>query len=494
MPVNQRGATAVFVAAALFALMGIAAIAVDYSAALNERRQDVGAADMAALAGAVELATTGAINPFQAVVDEVKAVADINTTNPITIADWNACSDPDALAVPSTAPSLGVVSGTPCISFSADFSRVRVQLPPQVTETTFGRVMGVDQIETSAAAEASIRGSLGSSGGFPAGALSGTPAGSEFCLKASTPGQNNCDAFSTGNFADFAPYFYTDVNPGPGNSTCVAGLAPDPLAWAMANGIDHRLGRTDVIRPVGTRVNGALCPGTAGPILPFQVDAGGGYSNQDITKGLITGDNTFFGGYSGRLDRGPFQDAAAIIFNKTIDNRPLWTFIRPGSDIHPDCQTARALPANPGYTTKAQWDAAKDMMSDCLAAETGELFTSEIARSARMTTIPVFHQATRNPSNACCYDIEGGLPIFIQSLWTTQAPPLSCSGQVVIDPVAGICRHDAGMQGAINAPPGASRIESASAFVLRPSHLPGNLAQELGGGSGAVFVTIELVR
>ena len=69
---NERGATAVFVAAALVALMGIAAIAVDYSAAFNERRQDVGAADTAALGGILEAAITSASNPLQAAVDEAK--------------------------------------------------------------------------------------------------------------------------------------------------------------------------------------------------------------------------------------------------------------------------------------------------------------------------------------------------------------------------------------------------------------------------------------
>lgn len=490
---RERGATAVFVAAAMIALMGIAAIAIDYSAALNERRQDVGAADTAVLAGAVELGTTGALNPFQAVVDEIKAVADTNTPNPITLANWNACTDAEALAIPSTAAALGVTDGTACISFSADFSRVRVQLPPQATPTSFGRVVGIDQIVTAAAAEAKLKGSLGPTGGFPAGALSGTPPGSEFCMKASTPGQNNCDAFSTGNFADFAPYFYTDVDPGAASTVCVSGLAPAPLAWTMANGIDHRLGRTDVIRPPGTRVNGDSCPGTAGPMFPYQVDSGGGYSNQDITQGLVTG-GSYAGGFSGRLNRGPYRDGTATIFGVNIDNYPLWAFIRPGGGLHADCVAARALPVHPGYTTPAEWDAAKDLMADCLSNETGLLFSPQIINSARITTIPLFHQAAPLPSNACCYDIKGGLPVFVESLWTTQSPPLACTGQILIDPVAGICRHDAGMPGSISAPPGARRVESASAFVLRASHLPGNVAQDLGGGSGSVFVNVELAR
>ncbi|MDH4118665.1 MAG: Tad domain-containing protein [Acidimicrobiia bacterium] len=489
----QRGASAVLIAGAMLAIMGIASIAIDYSAAVNERRQDVGSADTAALAGAVELATTGALNPFQATVDEIKAVANANVAHNITNAEWASCADPEALAVVSTAGSLGVTNGSPCISFSADFTKVRVRIPDQDTETTFGRALGRDTITTFAAAEASLGPSFGSSGGFPAGAFSGTAAGSQFCIKSATPGSSDCDTSSTGNFADFQPYFYTNLSPGGIDTTCVSGLAPAPLARAMADGIDHRLGRTDVIRPVGTRVNGASCPGTPGPHLPYQVNSGSGYSNNDITEGLITG-GSYDGAYNGRLDRGPYQDAAAIIFGRTIDNRPLWAFIRSGSGLAASCVSARSLPVNPTYTTAAQWDTAKNLMASCLHDETGELFTSTIANSARMTTVPVFHQTGPLGSNACCYDIKGGLPVFIESLWVPSTAPITCSGQIVIDAGSGTCRHDAGMQGTIGGPPGTSRIHAASAFVLRPSHLPGDLAQELGGGNGAVFVKVELTR
>jgi hypothetical protein len=227
-------------------------------------------------------------------------------------------------------------------------------------------------------------------------------------------------------------------------------------------------------------------------VLPYQVDAGGGYSSADITQGLVTG-GSYAGGFVGRLNKGPYQDAGITIFGETIDNRPLWSFIDPGVTTSA-CATARGFPESPTWATKAAWDNAKAVMSSCLSSHTGVLFIADVANSMRLTTIPLFHQTVPNPSNACCYDIKGGLPIFIESMWTTQAPPLTCTGQVVIDAVAGICRHDPGMDGSISAPPGASRLESASAFVLKPGHLPGNLAQDLGGGNGAVFLRIELTR
>jgi hypothetical protein len=490
---DQRGASAVLIAASLLMIMGVAAIAIDYSAALSDRRQDVSAADTSALAGALELGLMGAANPLQGVVDEAKSVADANTSDPITQADWNACTDDEALAVLSTDPSLGVTDGSPCISFSADFTDIRVQLPTQLTETSFGRVLGVDEIPTAAAAEARLIRTLGSSGSFPTGALAGTDAGEEFCVKASTPAPaSNCDSFSSGNFADFNPYFYTDI-PGPANPTCSSGSNPNELAWVIANGIDHTLARTDSIRPAGTRLNGDDCPGTPGPSYPYQVDTGAGYSNLDITNGLISGSSSYSGGYAGRLDRGPYQDAAADIFGKTIDNRPLWDFIDdgiPAGSLYGDCVTVRAYPRHPGWTTAAEWNNAKALMASCLENESGVLFDSGLLTSARFTTIPLFHQASTIGNNSCCYDIAATLPIFIESIWTSDS--LTCTGEIALVAATSSCRHDAGMQGSISGPPGSSRIESASAFVIAAHHFPEDIAQDLGGG--AAFVRVELTR
>ncbi len=240
---NERGATAVFVAAALVALMGIAAIAVDYSAALNERRQDVGAADTAALGGILEAAITSAANPLQVAVDEAKDIAQANTPGTITLADWSSCTDPDALTYPSDLGLLGVTNGTPCISFSDDFMTMRVLLPDQETETSFGRVVGVDEISTTAAAEATIGTSFGGGGGsFPAAVFGGSTIGLEFCIKTGTSGKDTCGDPTTGDFGNFQPYFYSEVSPGGVTSECVSGNQPQPLARSMADGLDHPLG------------------------------------------------------------------------------------------------------------------------------------------------------------------------------------------------------------------------------------------------------------
>jgi Flp pilus assembly protein TadG len=55
---REKGATALLVASSLIMLIGFAAVAVDLSAGFNERRQGQTAADLGALAGAVEYVTS----------------------------------------------------------------------------------------------------------------------------------------------------------------------------------------------------------------------------------------------------------------------------------------------------------------------------------------------------------------------------------------------------------------------------------------------------
>ncbi len=486
MLIRERGATAVLVAGSMFLLMGIAAIAIDYSAALNERRQDVGAADTAAIGGLLEAAVTTAANPLQVAVDEAKQIANTNTPGTITDADWSACIDAEALVNPSTLGSLGIVNGSACISFSADFTTMRVRIPDQDVPTTFGRVLGRDEISTFAAAEATLSSSLEGGGGFPSGLFSGS--GIEFCIKASTAGAGVCGSPASGNFGDFVPYFYTDVDPGPSNTTCTSGLTPAPLAWTMANGIDHFFGLAPAI-DAGARLNGSGCPALPRPLFPDRVGPGGGYSAADITDGLVTG-GTFGGGYAGRLDRGPFQGGGFSIFGgRTIDNVALWSYIR-GDVTTPSCVAARALGGSP-----ADWDAAKQLMIDCLTDHTGLLFTADLSRTPRLASVPVYFQSSPVP-NGADYDIREFAPIFIQSIWTNHGPQWTCDGDVVV--TAGeSCRHDPGMSGAITiAAPGQRTLVAASALVLKCSHLPADVCQStLNGGSPSdVFVRVELTR
>jgi hypothetical protein len=469
----------------LILLMGMAAFAVDISAAKNERRLDQNGADASVLAGALEFALGGSA---QQIIDDAKAYATTNI-RPITTADWTACTDPGALPLLSSSIP-GVVNGSPCISFSfaQDDSLMRVRIPNQRTNTTFGRVVGVNDITTSAAAEARIFET--SNGAYPSGVYSTTGPGAEFCIKTGTAGgRDSCGSSTTGDFGNFLPYFYTELGGGSG-SLCSSGNQPQPLARAIADGLDHRLGTTPGIP--GTRRNGGDCPGFPGPLNPNRVDSGGGYSNNDVTNGLIEGGswpgpNVF----TGRLTR-TNADGSFEIFGRDIDNKPLWEYIDGGEADTAQCQAAAGL--NPA--TVADVMAAELVMKSCLAAEVDLLFTSDIGNTKRLATVPQYHQPNPLPSNACCYDIMDFVPVFIQGLWTNTGSQWTCSG-VFVDPGGGFCMHEPGMNGQIDINAGGQqKVDSASALIILCEQLPAPLCASVGsGGTGDnAFFELELTR
>ncbi len=491
---DERGIAAIVVAGSLVMLMGIAAFAVDYSAALNERRQDQSAADAAVLGGGLELIISTAANNVQASVNEAKRLAAENIGRPISAAQWTACTDPDALQYPSTAPALGVSGGTQCISYNQGFSQMRVRIPVQETATTFGRVLGVMSISTDAAAEITIDNPGG--GAFPAGVFAGSGAGTEFCIKTGTGSgsHDSCGSPSTGDFGNFQPYYYTDVAPGGIDTTCYSGGGqPNSLARSMADGLDHQLGVSAGIP--GNRINGSQCPQFPGPAYPNRVDSTGGYSNNDITNGLVSG-GSFDGAFTGRLTRGPYVNYAGsiAIFGRNIDNRPLWSFIDPALASHPSCIDAAALPDAP--LTPADYLAAKTIMQDCLANQNSQLFTDAIAVSPRLAPVPRYHQASPLPSNACCYDIKEFVPIFLQGIWTTEANPWTCTGTVETIP-GSHCKHEPGMTGVITASAaGQRKIDSASALLLTCAQLsePTCRTVQNAGGPATVLFDLTLSR
>jgi hypothetical protein len=332
-----------------------------------------------------------------------------------------------------------VVGGSACISFdlNPDDAKLRVRVPNRQTQTSFGRVLGMNQIFTSAAAEATIFET--GNGGFPTGVFSGTPAGAEMCIKTGTAGgRDSCGGSTTGDFGNFNPYFYTEIAPSNPTSTCDSGNQPNPLARALADGIDHRLGTTSSIP--GSRTNGLNCPGFAGPFNPDRVDSGGGYSNTDITNGLVAG-GTFDGSFTGRLTRGPNVDGSIEVFGHELDNRPLWTFIDPAEADTPACIAASLLPPVDITWTLANFDAAKATMQLCLIAENDRLFSTDIADTPRLASVPEYLQATPLAANACCYDIQDLVPIFVQGIWTNHGGQWTCTGQVVVTPGVS-CLHE----------------------------------------------------
>lgn len=153
---RERGAAMVAVALSLVVLLIIVAFVVDIGAQRLTRRQAQTAADAAALA-AVRILADGGTR-----VDAATAAIRLTWENTKernaapTLADWQlrwaTCTDPGRPAEYSITAASPVA--TPCISFTADNTQVRVTLPALSVQTTFAGVMGVRSLSTAAFAEA----------------------------------------------------------------------------------------------------------------------------------------------------------------------------------------------------------------------------------------------------------------------------------------------------------------------------------------------------
>lgn len=504
---QDLGATAMLVALSLVLLMGIAAVAVDYGLGINERRQDQTAADNSALGAGVELIVSG---DLQTAVDSVKTITNENLGRIVTDQQWIDCQDPDQLG--RSAVDEGLTPGTSCISFGQSASgvawnRIRVRIPEQTTDTAFAKVLGATGLVTDAAAEVELEHLL-ASGAFPAGVFFGADAGEQFCIKTGTGSGNSesCGAPSTGDFGNFQPYFYTELSPGNPSSMCASGNQPAPLARVMADGLDHQLGFTETAP--GTRVNGADCPSSGGPAFPDRVDSGSGYSNTDITNGLVKG-GSYDGSYDGRLTRKPWPSPyrTADVFGPDIDNRPLWSYID-GSVATGQCAAAASGPdwydpTDPSSVSEQEFLDAHTAMIACLSSSPpSNLFVNDLYLSPRLTIVPRFHQNAPIGNNACCYDIAGFVPAFINGIWTANGPQWTCDQGMTNDPTNGFCKHEPGRVGTIHInASGQQKIDSADAIVLSCEVLPGVEEPEekckkvqIGGGVVDVYLNLFLVK
>lgn len=497
---NEKGATLIVVAASLFVLMGFAAFAIDLSAAKNERRLDQGTADAATLAAGVEIIVGGGTTEAAAA---IRDYVDTNLGRTLSAADWDNCQDPDALPV-SGIPG-AVNPNEPCISFSLpadDPYTIRARLPDQATETAFGKVIGVDEINTSAFAEVQLQGSF-PSGAFPSGVFSGAGAGDSFCIRAGTGNSGSCGTSTTGDFGSFQPYFYGPV------ATCTSGNQASPLAYVIAVGLDHHLGTTPT--EPGSRINGDDCPQDPGPAFPNRVDSGGGFMAQAATRGLVTGDTYSGVPYDGRLNQQSWAGyGGATVFTKAIENRPLWKFIDTSVGGLPTvCTDAADGPSTINDSTDpSQEDAFQQARADMTAClQNGStpdgLFHSDIYDSPRLTIVPRYHQSTALGSNACCYDILGFEVVFIDEIWTSHGPQWTCDGGMVVDP-GEFCKHSPGRQGTIHInAAGQRKVDSASAIVLSCGLLPDagipaeekcRIVENPSGPNSTVFLDLFLTK
>lgn len=507
---SDRGASAILIAGSMFMLLGFAAIAIDFSAGVNERRLDQSSVDTSALSAGVEFIVTGSV---QNAVNTVKTFANNNLNRTVSNAQWTACTDSGALAFPSnTIP--GVINGSNCISFGPNdsgvaFSKIRVRLPNQTSPPFFSKILGSTGIVTSAFAEVQLD-TLFAAGAFPAAVFANAGTGDSFCIKTGTgaASSQSCGDPSTGDFGNFQPYFYTELAPGNPSTLCTSGNQVAPLSRSLADGLDHFLGIS--LTPIGTKRNGANCPGFPGPLFPDRVDSGSGNSPTDLTDGLIKGGN-YDGAYTGRFTRKIWSSpdyGTATIFGQAIDNRPLWSYIDTdvlSEDTPPACSNAANGPKqNTGPTDEKAYTDAQTAMKDCLADEgvPDSLFVEDLYLSPRLTIVPRYWEAGSLGNNACCYNIKAFVPAFLDGIWTGNGPQWTCDGGIINDAANGFCKHEPGRAGTIHINAnGSQKLSSTSAIVLNCDLLPGVDPPEekckkisTGAGTAEVYLNLYLTK
>jgi hypothetical protein len=463
---REKGATALLVASSLIMLIGFAAVAVDLSAGFNERRQGQTAADLGALAGAVEYVTVDQEGTLYQVLNITRenlrrqfGVAS-NQDDAEWIALWQGCTDPNRPSgfnpwpLSATMISNGWTgfpgNAIPCISADAD--EIRVRLPDQLVDTAFGGVIGASEIATTAVAHARVRFSI-DGGARPFGVLASATTGS-LCLTTRSGSFPPCDGPDSGNFGTLNSQQWGDGDVG---TTTDCGLPGSPeLAVNVALGLDHLIGvlqpwymgsfdlaggdpypsalaRNDdcTVLSDGTVVHSDNTP-PVGPSTALRADTG--FNQFAPTKAGLVSDtgwsweNVTFTptpllqqtSGAGVLSTRPLNErVSGTTYSSVLDNTPLWEHLRDHSELPgaliPVCRKSDiASAADP----VAAMDLCLNAWETLKAAEptTTHLFEDTIWENPRFIFLPQFHSISWGSGNHW-QPIKGFRVAYIDTLW-----------------------------------------------------------------------------
>ncbi|HEX6302514.1 MAG TPA: Tad domain-containing protein [Acidimicrobiia bacterium] len=511
-PSRDDGATAIIIAFTMVVIMGIAAIVVDATGAgFNERRQDQTAADTAVMAGALGFVLDeDDVTKVSNALSVARANLDTEYTDQEWQALWDDCRDPNLAAV-------DIGTGTPeeffpmaspwggpdleCVSKSSSY--MRVVIPNQTVDTTFGKVIGFDSLETRAEAIARIESFEDADGLIPFGLPGGTGNG-EVCLSSSPsgPAELPCQGPSGGGFGTVNSEFFGDFS---GSPDC-GNPGSTELAQNVALGVDHYVdvwtadsanaegvtlgdphpgdgtiaGYSDVAFDQCRIVGGVVEPEQSGHEFPpntLKVDTGFSQSAA-VEEGLIS-DATFLGQPS-RLQNtsNPTQDLVkrrqgANNDVYALDDRGPWEYLT-GTGA---CSSS----AYDGLIT----DDKVSLFQTCLSGYTGdtEIFDPSIADSPRFAWAPQYwHDASTTGTS--WQPVQDYRMVFIGGLWFNcdASAPGSCGA--IFYPDEDTTGEICDVQG-----PNCQllRLDQMSAWVLPDEAVPDSVKAAFPGGGVSPF-------
>lgn len=435
---SEKGASAVLIAISLVLLMGIAAVVIDVGAGFNQRRQDQTAADVGVMAGAIEAPGSSAVIRDQ-IMDFAQRNVIVERSPAEWQTEWETCVDPELATlnasgfhfVPVPAPAGWGVATLHCISTDqAGF--VRVRLPNLEFATTFGRVIGVDELSTQADAIATITSGRGG-GILPFGLLVTAGDGQHVCLETAPGGHAEppCTGPASGNFGVIISPQYG--NPVLGTTRRCGGNKHTLLTINIAVGIDHLVWVDDD----GSAANQILdtCAAMDAGFTPDTLDTQTG--NSDVLTGLVEGPIPDPPGGLPRLQQGP--NVKKNIHSYQLDDKPLWEYIDP--DLDSTAATPDDLPAICERDTfdnslpDTDWDGdgtadepeSWQHLGKCLAdyvsgGHTAILFlddpdTVSIADSPRFAYVPQFWESTWPPGTSQPRHVKRFKATWLQATW-----------------------------------------------------------------------------
>lgn len=468
---SERGANAILLAFSMVLLLGIAAVALDLSAAFNERNQDQNAGDNGVMSGAIEKAV--GTPDDQLIVTRALEIAQANLTadfpggqtDPQWIAMWRGCVDdgnPGWIPLPEPA-AWGGTGTLDCVSQTTSLLRVRI--PDQLTDTTFGAFMGFDHLTTNAVAIAKVA-LMGTAPPVVPFAVPGGTSNGEHCLSSAPAGTAYppCTGSQTGSFGTIVSPLFGDFG------THTPECNGNTIRWFERNlvwGLDHRIKEwpgaaaypTPSVYPGKAQVNalpdtnrddcnldpdGNPTPVDGIPLNTLIIDTG--FPDPGVTNALVS--DIYFDGLPSRLQL-PSTGTRRDLMNQNdvwaVDNVGPWEFLTndPSNPAECDPTTYATLPTED--STLPPEDTKVGRFEICLASiETPpkEVFTATITDSPRFVWVPeVLFQLS--PPGLHPNPIKRFRPAFVGGVWMNCPNPASGQGcgavffpdQEVTDPI-----------------------------------------------------------